>query len=130
MAIATGILIFLLGVVHIIYGEYMQIPDLLRHLDDPAIIGSTRVMIYQGGVILLAVGIVQFLKGIRRIRLNGAAAFFPMGILILNILTFLSVAFASGRSLIAATFPQLTVFVVIIVLMAIEVRRTSRRGRT
>jgi hypothetical protein len=128
MALVTGILVVLLGIVHIIYGEYVQIPGLARQLDDPGIIGSTRVMIYQGGMILLAVGIVQLLKGARRIRLRGAAAFFPIGIMIMNILTFLIVALVSGRSLIAATLPQLVVFLVIIVLMAIEVRNAPGEG--
>jgi hypothetical protein len=115
-------MIVLLGIVHIVYGELVQVPGLMEYLDDPTILGSMRVMIYQGGVILLAAGAVQILKGLKKIRLRGAAAFFPLGIIVLNILTFLAIALVFEPSLIRTALPQLVIFILIIILMAIELR--------
>jgi hypothetical protein len=130
VAVLTGILIFLLGLIHILFGEISQIPELMRHLDDPVIIGSMRVMIYQGGVILLGVGALQFLKGSGRVELRGAASWIPVGIIVLNIVTFLMVGLISEFAVIRTALPQLVVFIVIIGLMLIELRgRRAAAGR-
>lgn len=122
MAILTGIAIFLLGIIHIVFGELSQIPELMKHLEDPVVIGSTRVMIYQGGMILLGVGVIQLLKGRKRISLLGVASFIPLGIIILNILTFLAVGLIFDFAVIKSALPQLIIFIIIIILMIIEIR--------
>lgn len=122
MAILTGIAIFLLGIIHIVFGELSQIPELMKHLEDPVVIGSTRVMIYQGGMILLGVGVIQLLKGRKRISLLGVASFIPLGIIILNILTFLAVGLIFDFAVIKSALPQLIIFIIIIILMIIELR--------
>jgi hypothetical protein len=60
-------------------------------------------MIHQGGILLLGVGIVQFLKGMGRIKLVGTASYFPVGIVGSNFLTFVTISLISqngeaGRS--------------------------------
>jgi hypothetical protein len=126
MPIVSGSLIVILAVIHIVYGEMVQMRGLGRLVTDPIILGSTRVMIYQGGVILLGVGIIQLLKGMKRIRLAGAAAYIPVGIIILNILTFLAVSVITHRCLLNVALPQLIVFVIIIVLMLVELARAKK----
>ncbi|MBN2071309.1 MAG: hypothetical protein JW814_07630 [Candidatus Krumholzibacteriota bacterium] len=129
MAILTGILILLIGIVHIIFGEVSQIPELMKHLDDPAIIGSVRVMIYQGGVILLGVGLLQFLRGLNRVQLRGVASWIPVGIIILNIFTFILVGLLFDLIVIRIAFPQLIIFLIIIVLMIVELRAYKARDK-
>jgi hypothetical protein len=125
MATITGILIIILAAVHIVFGEIVQIRDLRQFLGDPVIIGSTRVMIYQGGIILLGVGIIQILKGIGRIKLTGFASCFPVAIVCMNILTFAAIALISRNGLLRAGLPQLAVFLVIIGLMIAELKRSA-----
>ena len=49
MGIIAGILLVLMSVAHIIFGEKKQIPDLKELTQDSIIIGSQRIMIFQGG---------------------------------------------------------------------------------
>ena len=51
MGIAAGIIIILISIAHNIYGEKKQIPELKKITNDPIIIGSLRIMIFQGGVL-------------------------------------------------------------------------------
>jgi hypothetical protein len=48
-------------------------------------------MIFQGGILLLAVGIIQVLTAVNMINLSGVSTFFPLGIVLLNYITSLSI---------------------------------------
>lgn len=116
MGIIAGILLILLSIAHNVYGERKQIPDLKQITDDPVMIGSLRVMIFQGGVLLFAVGVVQILVAIDSIELTGVARFFPVGIILLDFCTFLVIMAFIHRDLLKITVPQIIIFVIIIAL--------------
>lgn len=120
MGIIAGILIVVLSVAHIVYGEKKQIPDLKALTDDPIMIGSLRVMVTQGGLLLFAVGVVQILVAADAIVLEGVARYFPVGIIALNFLTFLALAFILHRELLKITIPQIVFFVVILGLQLLS----------
>lgn len=121
MGLIAGVLLVLLSFAHNVYGERKQIPDLKAVTQDPIMAGSLRVMIFQGGILLLAVGIIQILIALGSIELTGIARFFPVGIVVLNFGTFLTTAALAHRELFRITIPQIIVFVLIIVLMAASV---------
>ncbi|MBI1277274.1 MAG: hypothetical protein GC179_04010 [Anaerolineaceae bacterium] len=121
MGLIAGILLVLLSFAHNIYGERKQIHDLKALTNDPIMIGSLRVMIFQGGVLLLAVGIIQILIGLGAIELVGIARFFPVGIVLLDFVTFLAVTALFHRELFRITIPQIILFVLIIVLLLVSI---------
>jgi hypothetical protein len=116
MGLIAGILLVLLSFAHNIYGERKQIPDLKAITQDHIMIGSLRVMIFQGGILLLAVGIIQILIALGSIELTGIARFFPVGVVVLDFATFLVVTALFHRELFRITMPQIILFVLIIVL--------------
>ena len=116
MGIVAGILIVLIGIAHSIYGEKNQIPELKKISGDPVKIGSLRIMIFQGGILLLAVGIIQILVSAQAIQLPGISAYFPVGIVLINFITSLLIAAFFHREVFKITIPQFVVFTVIIVL--------------
>lgn len=116
MGLIAGILLVLLSFAHNIYGEKKQIPDLKAITNDPVMIGSLRVMIFQGGILLLAVGIIQILIALGTIELIGIARFFPVGIVLLDFVTFLVITALFHRDLFRITIPQIVLFVLIIAL--------------
>ena len=120
MGIIDGLLIVLLSIAHNVYGERKQVPDMKALTDDEVVIGSLRVMIFQGGVLLFFVGIIQLLYAADVIELVGIARYFPVGIIVLNLATFLFVAIFIHRALFKITLPQLIVFGIIIVLQLIS----------
>ena len=121
MDFIAGILLILIGIAHNIYGEKKQIPDLKAISNDSIMIGSLRVMIFQGGILLMAVGIIQLLLAISLIQLTGFAAYFPVGIVFLNFCTFLLITIFIHNELLKITLPQLIVFIVIIILQFLSV---------
>lgn len=116
MGIIAGILLVLLSIAHNIYGEKKQIPELKELTNDSIKIGSLRVMIFQGGLLLFAVGVIQILVATNLIELIGIARYFPVGIVALNFFTFLTVAIVVHRELLKITVPQLVIFALIISL--------------
>ena len=120
MGIAAGILILIMGIAHNIYGEKKQVPDLKKISDDALKIGSLRIMIFQGGLLLLAVGIIQILVSAQVIQLPGIAAYFPVGIVLINFITSLVIAALFHRELFKITLPQFIVFAVIIALQILS----------
>ena len=121
MGLIAGILLVLLSFAHNIYGERKQIPDLKAITQDPIMVGSLRVMIFQGGILLLAVGIIQILIALGTIELTGIARFFPIGIVLLDFSTFLVITALFHRELFRITIPQIIVFVLIIVLQLVSI---------
>ena len=97
MGLIAGILLVLISFAHFIYGEKKQIPPLKQLTNDSIIIGSSRIMIFQGGLILLGVGIFQILTSVNTIELTGSARFIPVGIVLLNFFTALLVSVVAIR---------------------------------
>lgn len=120
MGVLAGVLLLLLSIVHNFYGERKQVPDMKVMTTDGIIIGSLRVMIFQGGMLLFAVGVIQILTAVNLVELIGIARYFPIGIIVLNLSTFLIVALFIHRELLKITIPQLVIFAIIIVLQLIS----------
>ncbi|MEN8194287.1 MAG: hypothetical protein ABFS12_15810 [Bacteroidota bacterium] len=121
MGLIAGILLVLLGIVHNIYGEKKQIPALKELTKDSIMIGSLRVMVIQGGILLLAVGIIQILVSVSLIELTGVASWIPVGIVLLNFCTFLFIALIKHKELLKLTIPQMIIFIVIITLQLLSI---------
>ena len=116
MGIAAGIIIILISIAHNIYGEKKQVPELKKVSNDSIMIGSLRIMIFQGGILLFAVGIIQVLVSADIIQLPGISAYFPVGIVFINFITSLIIAGFIHREVFKVTIPQFVVFAIIIVL--------------
>lgn len=129
MILSSGILILIVGIIHIVYGEIVQIPGLEEFIQDPIIIGSTRVMIFQGGIILIAIGAIQILKGLKIIKLKGIGALFPLGIICLNFGTFLLIALITHIELLSISIPQILIFSIIIILLVLSLLKERRQEK-
>lgn len=105
----------LISIAHNLYGELKQIPALKEITKDPVIIGSQRIMIFQGGFLLLGVGIIQVLTSCGLIFLTGVARYIPVGIVLINFCTALFITFLRHREIFKITILQFIVFTVIIV---------------
>ena len=120
MGITAGVLLVLMSIAHNIFGEKKQIPDLKKLTQDSIAIGSQRIMIFQGGILLLAVGIFQILISTNIIELNGVARYFPVGIVFINFFTALSITVLAHKEILKITTPQFVVFIVIIGLQLLS----------
>ena len=121
MELAAGILLIALSILHIVYGEKQPIATLSKATDDPILIGSVRVMSLQGGVLLFFVGLIQILNFLELITLSGIAIYFPVGIVCINLLTFLITAALKHKELLSISVFQLVIFSVIIVLQLLSI---------
>lgn len=121
MGIAAGIIIILMSIAHNVYGEKKQIPALKELTQDSIMIGSLRIMIYQGGILLLAVGVVQVLVSTHILELSGIAAYFPVGIVILNVITSLIIAALLHHEIFKITIPQFVIFALVIALQILSI---------
>jgi len=115
MELAAGLLIIIISILHIVYGEKQSIAALSKLTDDSILIGSVRVMSLQGGILLFCVGMIHILSFLNVITLTGVALFFPLGIVSINLLTFLMVALLKHRKLFSIIVFQSIVFTIIIV---------------
>ena len=113
---AAGIIIILISIAHNIYGEKKQLPALKKVTNDSIIIGSMRIMIFQGGILLFSVGIIQIMVSADIIHLAGTAAFFPVGVVLINFITSLLIAAFFHSEIFNVTIPQFVIFSIIIVL--------------
>lgn len=125
MELAAGILIIIISIIHVIYGEKQQISVLSKITDDSKLIGSFRVMSFQGGFLLFAVGLIQILNFLKIITLLGIAIYFPVGIICINILTFLLIAILKHKKLFSIIAFQLVIFTIIITLQILAIVRNS-----
>lgn len=105
-----------LSIIHVWYGEKKQISSLKRETDDPVLIGSFRVMSVQGGIILLALGIIRVINVIGLITIMGITVYVPLAIILLNLLSFFVIAIFKHRELFSIMIPQLVIFSILIVL--------------
>ncbi len=122
MGITAGIIIILMSIAHNIYGEKKQIPELKKITGDSIIIGSSRIMIFQGGILLLAVGIIQVLVSASVIQLPGISAYFPVGIVLINFMTSLIIAGFIHPEVFKIAIPQFVVFLIIIILQILSLQ--------
>jgi len=118
-----------MGIIHIVYGEIVQISGLKAFIQDTIIIGSTRVMIFQGGIILIALGAIQILKGLKIVKLNGIGALFPSGIICLNLGTFILIALIKHIELLSISIPQILIFSIIIILLVLSLLKERRQEK-
>ncbi|WP_319480233.1 hypothetical protein [uncultured Draconibacterium sp.] len=116
MGIVAGVIIILISIAHNVYGEKKQMPELKKITNDSIMIGSLRIMIFQGGILLFAVGIIQVLVSAEIIKLPGISAYFPIGIVLINFITSLIIAGFIHREVFKVTIPQFVVFLIIIVM--------------
>ena len=121
MDLAAGILVIVMSILHIVYREKQPIVTLSTATDDTILIGSVRVMSLQGGFLLLSVGLIHILNFLNVITLSGIAVYFPVGVICINLLTFLLVAILKHRELFSIIAFQLVVFAVIIVLQILSI---------
>jgi hypothetical protein len=120
MGIVAGILLILISIAHNIYGEKIQIPALKKYTKDSIQVGSQRIMVFQGGLLLFAVGIVQLLVSTHLMTLTGVARFFAVGIVLIDFLTALFIAVFLHRELLKITVPQFILFSGIITLQLLS----------
>ena len=122
MGITAGILLVIISIAHIIYGEKKQIPALKAITNDSVMIGSQRIMVSQGGIILLAVGIVQIMIYTDMLVLTGVAIYFPVGIILINVVTSLLIILIGHQKILKITLPQFVIFGAIITLQLLALR--------
>ena len=120
MGITAGILLVLISIAHNMYGEKKQIPALKEITKDSIAIGSQRIMIFQGGILLLAVGIIQILLSLDILVLTGVARYFPVGIVLINMCTSLFIILLAHKEVLKITIPQFVIFIVIISLQLLS----------
>lgn len=121
MGIAAGVLLLLMSIAHIVYGEQKQIPALKAISQDQIMIGSLRIMIYQSGCILLAIGLTQLLWQLEYLQLTGVARYFPVAIVLINVLTSFFIILIKHRQIFKITFPQFIIFSIIILLQWLSI---------
>jgi len=113
MGTTAGILLILTGIAHNYYGEKYQIPVLKTKTDDDEIIGTLRVMVYQIGILIIAVGIVQVLVGMGIIEISGVAKYFLVGIVFIIFMTFLFISIFKHQVLFKMSPAQIVIFTLI-----------------
>ncbi len=120
MGIIAGILLVFMSIAHNVFGEVKQIPRLKEITKDSILIGSMRIMIFQGGFLILAVGIVQILVSSGHINLTGIARYFLVAVVIINFCTALFVALFIHKEIQKITMPQFIIFAIIIGLQLLS----------
>lgn len=121
MKLAVGLILILMSIVHVFYGEKMQVNVLKKLGADSMLIGSFRAMSLQGGLLLFAIGLLEIMVYTEFIELNGIAVFIPLIILCLNVNAVFIVAALKHHDLIRATIPQFIIFSFIILLEVLSV---------
>lgn len=116
LSFISAILLIIISIVHFIYGEKKQIPDLKKITADSIMIGSLRIMIIQGGFVILFAGIIQMLVALDVIVLGGIARYFPLSLVLINFVVALSTTLLMHREIFKITLPQFVIFGVIFVL--------------
>lgn len=116
LELVVGCILIILSIVHIWYGEKNQVSSLMKVTEDSILVGSFRVMSVQGGVILFALGLLHLLNVLGWIVLSGIAVYFPLLIILINVVSFIVVGVFVHRDLFKIVVPQLLIFSVLIIL--------------
>lgn len=120
MKMAVGLMLVVMSVVHVIYGEKMQVSVLKRQEADSMLIASYRVMSLQGGLILLGVGVVEIMTYTGIMILSGAANYIPLAVVAMNVFAVLFFGLVKHRELLKTTVPQFIIFSIILFFQAIS----------
>ncbi|MCD7034158.1 hypothetical protein LRR81_07920 [Metabacillus sp. GX 13764] len=121
MKLITGIILIILSVIHVLYGEKKLLKELADLGADQTLTGSVRVMTVQGGALLFATGVIELLSYSKAIQLSGIAGYFPLGLVCINVISCILVIVFKHRELLKIVFPQLVIFLIIIVLMKLSI---------
>jgi hypothetical protein len=116
LALIVGCILLILSIVHIWYGEKNQISSIEKVSKDSILVGSFRVMSVQGGVILFTLGLLHLLNFMGLLVLSGVALYFPLLIILINVVSLVVVALVKHRGLLRIMVPQLLIFSIIILL--------------
>ena len=73
-------------------------------------------MIFQGGILLFAVGIIQILVSIDTVVLTGVSRYFPVGVVAINFCTALIITVFAHKEVLKITIPQYILFIIIMCL--------------
>ena len=118
MKLVVGIILIFMSIVHVIYGEKMQVNILKKLEANNILIGSFRVMSLQGGLLLFAVGVIEIMV---YAGLSGFAVYIPLGIVCLNVISVFIVAIVKHQELFKVIIPQFLIFSIIIILQVLSV---------
>jgi hypothetical protein len=121
MKLAVGLILIFMSIVHVFYGEKVQVNVLKKLGAGSVLIGSCRAMSLQGGLLLFAIGLLEIMVYTGFIEVNGIAVYIPLIILCLNVIAVFIVAALKHRDLIRATIPQFIIFLFIILLEVLSV---------
>jgi len=77
-------------------------------------------MIFQGGILLLAVGIIQILTFLDIVVLIGVSRYFPVGIVLINVCISLLIILLAHREIFKITIFQFLIFPAIISLQLLS----------
>lgn len=121
MKLVIGIMLIFMSIVHVIYGEKMQVNELKKIETNNILIASYMVMSLQGGLLLFAVGVVEIMVYAGLIVLTGFAIFIPLGIICLNVISVFIVAIGKHQELFKVTIPQFLIFAIIIIFQVLTV---------
>ena len=121
MKLTAGIILIFMSIIHVVYGEKMQVNQLKKLEANDMLIGSFRVMSLQGGLLLFVVGIVEIMVYAGIIAFTGFAVFIPVGIVCLNVLSVFIIALLKHPELLKATVPQFIIVAIILILQFLSV---------
>ncbi len=121
MKLTVGLILIFMSIVHVFYGEKMQVNVLEKLGADRILIGSFRAMSLQGGLLLFGIGLLEIMVYTGFIELTGFAVYIPLILLCMNVIGVLIVASLKHRELIRATIPQFIIFSFIILLEVLSV---------
>lgn len=116
LELVVGCILIILSIVHIWSGEKNQVSSLKKVTEDSILVGSFRVMSVQGGVILFTLGLLHLLNVLGWIVLSGIAVYFPLLIILINVVSFVVVGVFVHSELFKIVVPQLLIFSVLIIL--------------
>ncbi|KUP08350.1 hypothetical protein Q73_06280 [Bacillus coahuilensis m2-6] len=118
MSLLSGCFLFLLGIAHILYGEKVQLPQLKAEGAGSESLYSVKIMIFQGGVLLLFLSSFQILSSLGIFPFLILATTLYSMVVSLNFLTFISIALLKRQELLKSALPQM-IFVIVVVLLNI-----------
>ena len=122
MNLAAGLLIIVVGGIHIVFGERQPVLRLKELGAEASLVGTVRIMSLQGGALLLAIGLAHVLIFAGVLQLTGAAAGIPLGLVCLNLAVFLVTAAVRHPDQLRTSGVQLVLFAAIITLQVLALR--------
>ncbi|HOO73947.1 MAG TPA: hypothetical protein PLS66_01520 [Tepiditoga sp.] len=119
MEILSAFLFVLIGGIHIVFGEMVQMKILKDNTREEFLVASMRIMIYQGGILLIITGIVQMMNALEILTLSGLSAYIPLFVLLVNFVPFVFTALIKYRKIFIKSLFQVIYFIILIILQII-----------